>query len=145
MPTLVRQITPPFSYDGIMGCHLSYCFHNPNKLRGSTFWVNWLSSFNLTENLRASETMETQMEDMRELAHALPLHYTCGKGLAFTEGWLVHRIIWTSTILCLSSFILAVVWSLKHSVEDGFSIGGYLLSFSSVLVAVVMFVSSLHT
>jgi hypothetical protein len=84
-----------------------------------------------------------QNGQLTKSVYAPPLDEPSGQGLIFREGWLVNRIIVTVMFIVLASLVIAIVWSLLRTIEQGIAAGGYVLAASSGLVGIVSLVNAL--
>jgi len=66
-----------------------------------------------------------------------------GQGLVFTEGWAVRRIAYYCVALMMGSLGLSIGWSVKFSVEQGFALGGFMITMSSLILAMIAALSTM--
>ncbi|KAF8540451.1 hypothetical protein BDD12DRAFT_880405 [Trichophaea hybrida] len=137
----VTPLSRPIDYEDFAGySHLFHYFYNPRKVKaGSKKWVGAVN------RLRGSQPVmkRNRYGQLSESIYAPPLDEPSGQGLIFTEGWVVDRIIAIVVFIVLASLVIAVVWSICRTVEQGIAAGSYVLAASSGLVGMVSLVSAL--
>jgi len=137
---IVAPLSRPIDYEDFAGySHLFHYFNNPKKVQGSKRWVGAVSQ------LKGSQPMAkwNRNGQLTKSVYAPPLDEPSGQGLIFREGWLVNRIIATGMFIVLASLVIAIVWSLLRTIEQGIAAGSYVLAASSGLVGIVSLVSAL--
>jgi hypothetical protein len=72
----------------------------------------------------------------------MPPDFDTGWGLHFQEGYDLEKIVALMLLGVLASLVVGIVWSVFHSIADGFQVAGYIVTTWALGLATLQFVVS---